>query len=110
MALMLHADACRSAGLVGWLVLRDLPNYPGKIIARLVTDAPTPYVLVADTLAEVHAALPPGLVRSEHLFSDLMTGVEFWLARDIVLLPRRVGRWQKWTWRGRRWVLLLKGT
>jgi hypothetical protein len=42
MALMLHADACRSAGLVGWLVLRDLPNYPGKIIARLVTDAPTP--------------------------------------------------------------------
>jgi len=34
-------------------------------VARLVTDAPTPYVLRADSLAGLHAQLPPGLVRSK---------------------------------------------
>ena len=60
----LHADACRNHPVVGWVVMRDQPQ-PGRFIARLVTDAPTPYVLPADTLAEIHAQLPSGLVRSD---------------------------------------------
>ncbi len=47
----LHIDAKRRHTLVGWIVMNDPPEYPDKIIARLMTDAPTPYVLIADTLA-----------------------------------------------------------
>ena len=53
MALSLHTDACRTRPLVGWVVMRDPPDYPGKVTARLITtDRQSPYVLVADTLAE----------------------------------------------------------
>jgi hypothetical protein len=45
--------------------MRDPPDYPDKIIARLVTDSPTPYVLMAESLAELQAQLPSGLVRVE---------------------------------------------
>jgi hypothetical protein len=38
------------------------------MIARLVTDTPTPYVLRGHTLAEVQAQLPPGLERTERQF------------------------------------------
>src|SRR5689334_10677861 len=44
----LHADACRGHALVGWVVRRNPPEYPGKVVARLVTETPTPYVLVAE--------------------------------------------------------------
>jgi hypothetical protein len=50
---------------VGWVVMQDAPEYPDKFIARLVTDAPSPYLLIADTLAEIHGQLPPHLVRKE---------------------------------------------
>jgi hypothetical protein len=39
-------------------------------VARLVTDAPTPYLLLGHTLAEVQTQLPPGLERSERQPSD----------------------------------------
>ena len=67
MARALHADACRDHALVAWAVLWDLPAYPERFAARLVTSGPgpSPYLLVADTLAEIQAMLPPGLVRSE---------------------------------------------
>jgi len=42
-----------------------MPDYPDRVVARLVTDAPTLYVMVADTLGELHAALPPGWIWSE---------------------------------------------
>ena len=61
----LHADACRAHALVGWVVMRDPPAYPDKVIARLVTEGSSPYLLVADTLAEIHAQLPPRLARTE---------------------------------------------
>jgi hypothetical protein len=80
MALGLHADACRAHPLVGWLVTKDLPDYPGKVVARLVTDAPSPYVLVADTLAEIHAALPPNLVRTDRQPVDPPEVIEIWFA------------------------------
>jgi hypothetical protein len=78
----LHTDACRTSLLVGWLVTRDPPDYPGKVIARLVTDGPTFYVLVADTMGELHAALPSALVRSDRQPADLPGVVEIWFSRD----------------------------
>jgi hypothetical protein len=36
MVLSLHMDACRASPLVGWVVMRDPPDYPGKVTARLV--------------------------------------------------------------------------
>ncbi len=70
MARELHADACRSHALVGWVVMRDPPEHPEKAVARLVTETPSPCVLVANTLAEIHAQLPPHLVRSERQPAD----------------------------------------
>jgi hypothetical protein len=78
MARGLHADACRSHALVGWVVMRDPPEYPDKVTARLVTDAPSPYVLLADTLAEIHAQLPPHLVRTERQPADPPEVAEIW--------------------------------
>ena len=78
MARGLHADACRSHALVGWVVRRDPPEYPGKVVARLVTETPSPYVLVADTLAEVHAQLPAGLARAGRQPADPPEVVEIW--------------------------------
>jgi hypothetical protein len=81
MAISLHADACRTRALVGWVVMRDPPNYPGKVTARLVTTAgQAPYVLVADSLAEIHTVLPPGLVRTEREPVDPPGVVEIWFA------------------------------
>ena len=82
MARALHSDACRTHPIVGWLVMQDLPDYPDRIVARLVTDAPTPYVLVADTLGELHATLPPGLIRSGRQPADPPEVVEIWFAQE----------------------------
>jgi hypothetical protein len=65
MACAVHADAARTHPLVGWIVMRDQPDYPDEMIARLVTDTHTPYVLRGHTLAEVRAQLPPGLTPTE---------------------------------------------
>ena len=78
MARGLHVDACRSHALVGWVVTRDPPGYPDRVVARLVTETPSPYVLVADTLAEIHAQLPPFLARAERQPADPPEVVEIW--------------------------------
>ena len=78
MARGLHADACRGHALVGWGVMRDPPEYPDRVVARLVTETPSPYVLVADTLAEIHAQLPAALARSERQPADPPEVVEIW--------------------------------
>ena len=74
----LHANARSAHALVAWVVTRDSPEHPGKLAARLVTEAPSPYVLVADTLAEIHAQLPPYLVRAERQPADPPKVVEIW--------------------------------
>jgi hypothetical protein len=43
-----------------------------------VTETPSPYVLVADTLAEIHAQLPPHLVRAGRLPADPPEVAEIW--------------------------------
>jgi hypothetical protein len=78
MARALHADACRAHPLVGWVVTRDPPEYPDRVVARLVMEAPSPYLLVADTLAEIHAQLPPNLVRAGRQPADPPEVVEIW--------------------------------
>jgi hypothetical protein len=42
MACAIHADAARTHPLVGWVVMRDQPDYPDEMIARLVTNTPRP--------------------------------------------------------------------
>ena len=79
MARSLHADASRTRSLVAWVVERDPPQHPDKVTARLTTDVSSPYVLVADTLAEIHAALPPALERSARQPADPPDVVEVWL-------------------------------
>jgi hypothetical protein len=39
MARSLHADACRDHAAVAWAVLWDLPAYPERYAARLITSA-----------------------------------------------------------------------
>jgi hypothetical protein len=82
MARALHADACRDHALVAWVVLWDLPTYPERFAARLVTSGqvPSPYLLLADTLADIQAILPPGLVRSGRMPVDPPEVVEIWFA------------------------------
>jgi hypothetical protein len=40
--------------------------------------APSPYLLLADTVAEIQAMLSPGLVRSERMPVDPPEVVEIW--------------------------------
>jgi hypothetical protein len=74
MAHALHADACRNHAAVAWAVFWDLPAYPERYAARLATSGsppvPSPYLMLADTLAGTREMLPPGLVRSERQPDD----------------------------------------
>jgi hypothetical protein len=60
--------------------MRDPPDYPDRFLARLVTTAASPYILVANALADVHAALTHGLKRSARKPADLPDVVEVWFA------------------------------
>lgn len=82
MAKALQADACRGHSLVAWVVLWDLPAWPERYAARLLTSGrdPSPYVLLAGTLAEMRALLPPRLERSERMPADPPEVVEIWFA------------------------------
>ena len=82
MARSLHADACWDHALVAWIVLWDLPAYPERYAARLVMSgqSPSPYLLLADTLAGLQAQLPPGLVQSGRQTVDPPEVVEIWFA------------------------------
>src|SRR6478735_2877855 len=65
MARALQADAVRTLPLLAWIVTRDQPEYPGEFVARLVTNAPTPYVLIARSLSALQDQLPITLARSD---------------------------------------------
>ncbi|HYZ22901.1 MAG TPA: hypothetical protein VE690_12160 [Rhodopila sp.] len=81
MALKLHAEARRIWSIVGWCVTFDVRQQPGKYVARLLAGEPVPYVLVADTLDDLHASLPPGLMLLPGLPPDQPEIVELWFAR-----------------------------
>ena len=80
MAQSLTIDAARSHVLCGWIIQNDLPEHPDKFVARFATTHPTIYVMLADSLAEIQAMLPPGLVRSERQPADPPEVVEVWFA------------------------------
>jgi hypothetical protein len=76
----IDAKARSDNPLLGWVVSKDDPDHPGKMVARLVTGTTAPYALVGCTLAEIHQQLPPGLERSELGPCDLPHVVEIWFA------------------------------
>ena len=78
MAHALQADAIRTHPLVAWIATRDEAAWPGEFAARLVTDAPTPYVLLSDTLTGLRAQLPTGLTRTDRQPADPPEVVEVW--------------------------------
>jgi hypothetical protein len=82
MARSLQDDAARDHPLFAWVIMQNLPEFPGAFVARLVTDAPTPYILLGHTLAEVQVQLPPGLVHSGRQSSDPPAVVEAWFPGD----------------------------
>jgi hypothetical protein len=51
-------------------VVKGLSDYPGEFVARLITNRPTPYVLLADTVTGLRDQLPPDLVRIERQTAD----------------------------------------
>lgn len=79
MADAIHADLNRARQLVGWALMDDVPEYPGKLVGRLVTDMPSEYVLVADSLADLRAQLPPNLNRLKRQPADPPNLVELWI-------------------------------
>ena len=81
MAPGLHADACRDHAIVGWIVMKNPPDHPGKFTARLATNRPSPYVLIGDTLAAIQEQLPPGLVRTDRQPVAPPEVVEIWFAK-----------------------------
>ena len=81
MARSLQDDTARAHGEVGWLISQDPPAHPGKaLMTRLVSTMPTPYVLLADTLAELHAMLPADLEQFERQAIDPPDILEVWFA------------------------------
>ena len=78
MAVTLHAEGVRRRELPAWIVFQEEPDYPGKVIARFETDTPTPPMLVADTLIELRAKLPPGLRRTKRHSADPPEILEMW--------------------------------
>jgi len=83
MARSIQADAVRTHPLAAWVSVRDTVDYPGDLVARLVTDGLTPYVLRADNLAGLHAQLPPGLARVARQASDPPEVVEVWVSAPV---------------------------
>jgi len=63
-----------------WVVYQNPRDRPGKCIARKwLNDQPTDEVLVAATLDELRAMLPPGLTRLGRRMEDDPVIVETWL-------------------------------
>jgi hypothetical protein len=74
----IQADAARKHPLLAWVVTQDQDAYDGQFVARLVTDAPTPYVLLADTLAKLQAKIPQGTRCSGRSPADPPEVLEIW--------------------------------
>jgi hypothetical protein len=83
MARAIQADVARRHPLFGWVVMHGIPECPDAFVARLVTDIPTPYVLMGRSLAEVQAQIPSGLSRFDRQPSDPAMVVEVWFPKDI---------------------------
>jgi hypothetical protein len=77
MACTIQTDARRTWRVVGWIIVSNCPEHPGKYIARLLSGHPLPYVLLDDTLSGLRAQLPPDLRRQP---AKPQNAVEIWFA------------------------------
>lgn len=75
----LHAYARRAHMEVAWVVMKEQVDHPDEFVARLVTNASTPYVLLAGTLTGLQSQLPFGLACVERQPADPSDLVEIWL-------------------------------
>lgn len=80
----MHAAALATRHLPIWTVTRSPSDCPGRYVARMHIDhagqsLATTAAVAGDTLEEVRAALPHGLIRFERDVSDDPVIVECWL-------------------------------
>jgi hypothetical protein len=78
MAEAVQRDAARKGDLLAWIVTANPAEHEGRVVARLVTTKPTPYVLVADNLDDLRESLPRGLQRDDRQPSDPVNVIEAW--------------------------------
>jgi hypothetical protein len=76
MARSIQSDVARNHPLTAWV------PHGGKFVARLVAEEPSPYVMLADTLAELRARLPPALERVDRQSSYAPEVVEIWFVPE----------------------------
>ena len=63
-----------------WIVYEDTPEFPNQYVARrYVLDVQTEDYVVGDTLNDVRAELPPGLMRLERSVHDHPQVRESWI-------------------------------
>jgi hypothetical protein len=83
MAGALQSDAIRRHPLVAWIITREEATWPGEFVARLITDGPTSYVMLADTLAGLRGQLPTGLARADRQPADPPEVIEVWFPAEV---------------------------
>lgn len=74
-------EQIRAAAKVPLICVYENPaDYPGKYVARLWDlQQPTGFVVVADSLEEIRAAIPYGMVQLARLGKDDPAIVETWI-------------------------------
>jgi hypothetical protein len=77
-AATLHQEAKGRGASPTWVVTTGESGHPGKLVARLIVEQPTGYVLTANTLAEMYAKLPWGLTHSDRRPGDPPEVIEVW--------------------------------
>jgi hypothetical protein len=79
LATALHQRALERSNHLVWKITEDGPGLAGVLLARLITDRATPYVLVAPSLKDPRIKLPPGLVRTDRQLADPLDVLEVWV-------------------------------
>ncbi len=79
----IHAQASADHGLVMWFITLTDPAHPGQAVAYAIKISNSgghrlPGELVADTIEQVRAMLPPGLTRHDRSTYDPVGTVEAW--------------------------------
>jgi hypothetical protein len=82
MARSIQSDVARNHPLTAWVISQDQDAHGGQFVARLVAEEPTLYVMLADTLAELQARLPPALERVDRQSSYPPEVVEIWFVPE----------------------------
>lgn len=79
LAIALHQRALEQSNRPRWEITEDGPGLAGVLLARLITDHATQYVLIASSLEDLRAKLPPGLARADRPPTDPPDVLEVWV-------------------------------